>query len=185
MRHIKEAIQENRQPSIELNLPKIDSNWKMLSTNIDSIIRDIGSFQVSSFQGYNNYLNYLDSLRQILIPELNQRASVVWTKIMDNMELDTSETESLMTELNESANESKNEILKLIEEKEMKTQKLMNKLKRTNFIQDLTNNLRELSFNESLVANQLNEMISNIGKEINLIYTPLEDKIKEIEKELE
>lgn len=182
---IKAAIDEKRSPKSALEIPTLTEDWNILSTNIDSIINEIGTFQVSSYDGYNNFLTYLDLLQRTITFEINEKSSAIWDKIMDNTAIDSSETESLINELNKGVIEAKSGILKFIEDKESETKELKKKLKNTHFHENLANDLRELSYNDSVSVHFVKNLLDIVGENINFMYASLDDTISNIETRLE
>lgn len=181
---IDAIIRENRTPKIPIDIPDNVPGWNVFLAKFVSIIKDIGSLQGPSFEGYKNFLSHLDVVRQDVLTQIEDRTTAVWDRIMKNPKVDTADTESLLTEMNEGVNESRNEILRFIEQQEVDVTELVASLKSTDFITQLGKSIRELTRKDSVSATQILKMTKNLGKEINNLYAPLEEKINEISSHL-
>lgn len=181
---IDTLIRENRMPNISIEIPGNVPGWNVFLAKFVSIIKDIGSLQGPSFEGYKNFLSHLDVVRQDVLTQIEDRTTVVWDRIMKNPKVDTADTEGLLTEMNEGVNESRNEILRFIEQQEADVTELVASLKSTDFIAQLGRSVRELTRRDSVSATQILKMTKNLSKEINNLYAPLEEKINEISRHL-
>lgn len=164
----------------QINVPEFVVRESQFLKNYDPIIKKLSEYPVSSYEGYNKIVSYLNDVRRSAIKQVVERSSEVSRKIFRKHDLEPEQAEKFSNELKNLTTGTTDKIKKHLEHKHEMIEKLLFNFKSSNVVARIASEIHEDFFNENEALAKLLDINRNLKGKINERFVSANEAVNSV-----